>query len=192
MKWPDKVRRIVEDRGLSYRSVETMAGWPHNTLKKSMRNSSVVGIDKAISLARVLCTQAEWLFDDGRSWEDQPSQQPAEAVREFVLNSLSFMHACVLVGSHGIEEWRDLRIFLYEITDSVRRVDTLTPERLKIIEEAFNHAELHYADLIQLGKPTPRTPGLDRRYLDWIEAGRIDRPTTEPMPTVIIPGDPPE
>jgi len=76
MNWAEKVRRIVSERGYSYRAIEERADWSRNTLKKAMGNRATVGADKAIRLARALNTRAEWLFDDSKGWESRPVVTP--------------------------------------------------------------------------------------------------------------------
>lgn len=71
MTWAEKTKLIVEvDLGVSYRKIEERAGWSYNTLKSAIKKNAVVGVDKAIGLARALNVSVEWLFDDERGWEE--------------------------------------------------------------------------------------------------------------------------
>jgi hypothetical protein len=73
MHWSEKVQRMAKEGSLSWRGIERNAGWPLNTLKKAVRNRSMVGAGKGIGLACALNVPAEWLFDESKGWEDRPA-----------------------------------------------------------------------------------------------------------------------
>jgi hypothetical protein len=141
MHWSEKVKRLVDEAGWSYRRVEQLAGWKENTLKAAISKKSDLRLDRAMSLARTLGVQADWLYDPARDWQEHARSMPYHLdLKSFLLTMNEALLALVTTTTIGERERLQLAHDLQRLGKLVLQVPCFETKDGNEYLEALNAA----------------------------------------------------
>ena len=94
MRWQDKVRRHLEDRGITMPKLAGRIGVKSSGFSGAMGRDSAWGtVQTAIRLAREMGTTVEYLFDPDTGWPPYESSAPSEDVARMAIEALERLGA---------------------------------------------------------------------------------------------------